>query len=97
MRIAQILGTVTLSRAHPSFRGARLKLAAPLSLHDLRTGQPPAADTLVVYDELGADIGDRVMLSEGPEAARPFYPDLKPVDAYNAGLLDHIDFEHQAR
>jgi hypothetical protein len=31
------------------------------------------------------------MLSEGPEAAQPFLPELKPVDAYNAGILDHLD------
>jgi hypothetical protein len=32
-----------------------------------------------------------VALSEGGEAAQPFRPELKPVDAYNAAILDELD------
>lgn len=91
MRIAQVIGTVTLSRCHPTFDGATLKLAVPMSLEDLETGQTPQDDALVVYDEFSAGIGSRIMLSEGGEAAQPFRPNWKPVDAYNAGLLDEIN------
>ena len=45
----------------------------------------PTADPLVVWDELGAGNGSLIALSEGAEAAQPFRPDIKPVDAYNAG------------
>jgi ethanolamine utilization protein EutN len=31
-----------------------------------------------------------VALSESTEAAAPFFPELKPVDAYNAAILDHL-------
>lgn len=91
MRIAEVVGTVTLSRSHPSFSGACLKLAVPLSLANLRGEAPPAADELVVWDQLGAGIGSRIALSEGAEAAQPFRPDVKPVDCYNAALLDSIN------
>jgi microcompartment protein CcmK/EutM len=91
MRIAHVIGTVTLSQCHPSFRGATLKVAVPLSLDELQGKTQPQAEELVVYDELGAGIDDRIMLSEGGEAAQPFYPNLKPVDAYNAGILDSVD------
>ena len=90
MRIAQVVGTVTLSRFHPSIGGATLKMAVPMSLEDLTDAPQLAAEDLVVYDEMGAGIGDRIMLSEGGEAAQPFYPEKKPVDAYNAGTLDTI-------
>jgi ethanolamine utilization protein EutN len=46
---------------------------------------------LVAWDELGAGTGCTIALSEGPEAAMPFRPDLKPVDAYNAAILDHLE------
>ena len=46
---------------------------------------------MVVYDELGAGIGSLIAISEGREAAQPFRPELKPVDAYNAAILDSID------
>lgn len=90
MRIAQIVGSVTLNQIHPSMRGGTLKIAIPLGLDDLQTAGSPQAEDLVLYDEFGAGLGDRVLLSEGAEAAQPFFPNLKPVDAYNAGILDEI-------
>jgi ethanolamine utilization protein EutN len=90
MRIGEVIGTVTLSRRHPSLTGGSYKLVVPLSLADLlgRGGEP--AEELTVYDELGAGIGNRVAFSEGREAAQPFHPDVKPIDAYNAAILDTI-------
>jgi microcompartment protein CcmK/EutM len=91
MRIAKVIGTVTLSRSHPSFKGARLKVVIPLALDNLAGETEPTAEELVVWDEIGAGIGDLVAVSEGPEASQPFRPELKPVDAYNTAILDHID------
>ena len=90
MRIAKIVGTVTLNRAHPSFEGARLRLVVPLSLSDLK-GATPQADEMVVWDENGAGIGSLIAVSEGAEATQPFRPDLKPVDAYAAAIIDSVD------
>ena len=96
MRIAEIIGSVTLNRCHPTFDGATLKLAVPLSLDDLMKDVLSDEELLVVYDEFAAGIGQRIMLSEGGEAAQPFLPNWKPVDAYNAGMLDEIDIDPQA-
>ena len=93
MRIAEVTGTVTLSRAHPSLARASLRLAIPLSTSDLLGQTQPGGESLVVYDELGAGIGSRIALSEGGEAAQPFHPDIKPVDAYNAAILDSVQLE----
>jgi ethanolamine utilization protein EutN len=91
MRIAKVIGTVTLSRYHPTFKGATLKVVVPLALENL-TGEAEAmAEEVVAWDDLGAGIGDQIALSEGLEAARPFRPEPKPVDAYNTAILDHID------
>src|SRR5437868_12740716 len=90
MRIAKVVGTVTLNRAHPSFVGARLRLAVPLSLAELR-GQQPQADEMVVWDENGAGIGSLIAVSEGAEATQPFRPNLKPVDAYAAAIIDAVN------
>lgn len=96
MRIAEVIGSVTLNRCHPTFEGATFKLAVPLSLGDLSKDGPSDEDALVVYDEFSAGIGSRIMLSEGGEAAQPFKPNWKPVDAYNAGLLEKIDIDPKA-
>ncbi len=90
MRIAEVIGTVTLNRWHPSLGGARYKLAVPLALADLAGEGGKPAEELVVYDDLGADVGHRIAVSEGREAAMPFHPELKPVDAYCAAILDQI-------
>ncbi len=93
MRIGEVIGTVTLSRSHPTLAGGRLKIVVPLSLADLLGEQKPPAEELVVYDELGAGVGHRIALSEGREAAQPFHPEVKPIDAYCAALLDRLSID----
>jgi ethanolamine utilization protein EutN len=91
MRIAKVVGTVTLNRCHPSFSGARLRLVVPLSLAELKGDVTPQADELVAWDDNGAGLGSLIAISEGAEATQPFRPDLKPVDAYASAILDSID------
>ena len=57
MRIAQIIGTVTLNQSLSSLQGNRLKLAVPLSQADLRSTERPMAEPLVVFDDLGPVLG----------------------------------------
>src|SRR5438132_8079761 len=82
MRIAEVIGTVTLSRVHPSLTGFRWVIGVPFSLAALKAGGPPDGEDLVIFDGLGAGRGDKVGVSESGEAAAPFYPDKRPVDAY---------------
>jgi microcompartment protein CcmK/EutM len=93
MRIAKVVGTVTLNRCHPSFIGARLRLVVPLSLAELRGQQQPQADEVVVWDDQSAGIGNLVAMSEGAEASQPFRPELKPVDAYASAILDEVNVD----
>ena len=97
MRIGKIIGTVTLNHCHPSLDCGTYRLAVPLSLADLRGETEPAAEPMVVYDELAAGLGSVIAISEGGEAAQPFLPEIKPVDAYNAAILDHIEVEREQR
>ena len=93
MRIGEVIGTVTLSRVHPTLSGKTLKLVVPLLWEQLlgRTSEP--AEEIVVLDELGAGVGTQIAMSEGREAAMPFHPEIKPVDAYNAALLDSLTID----
>lgn len=91
MRIAEVIGTVTLSRCLPEFEGASLRLVRPLGLGELSGETAESADQFVVYDQLGANEATRIAVSEGSEAAQPFRPALKPVDAYNAAIIDQIN------
>jgi ethanolamine utilization protein EutN len=90
MRIAEVIGTVTLSRFHPSLAGSRWVIGVPYSLKALRAGGPPDGEDVVIFDKLGAGNGSQVGFSEGGEAAAPFHPEKKPVDAYCACILDQV-------
>jgi len=96
MRIGEVIGTVTLSRVHPLLVGTQWSIATPLSLEQLVEGKAGTTEEVVLYDELSAGIGEWVSFSEGVEAAMPFYPNVKPVDAYCAAILDTIELDHAA-
>jgi ethanolamine utilization protein EutN len=91
MRIGKTIGTVTLCRCHPLLTGGSYRLAAPQSLANLTGQSPEIAEELVVFDDLGAGHNSLIAITEGPEAAQPFYPETKPIDAYNAAILDHVE------
>jgi ethanolamine utilization protein EutN len=93
MRIAEVVGKVTLNRCHDTFRGANLKLVIPLTVADLVADGPAGDETLVAWDQLGAGPGELIAMSEGPEAAQPFRPEIKPIDAYVAAILDDLNVE----
>ncbi len=93
MRIADVIGTVTLNRAHPSVARATWKLVVPLSWDNLLGKSDEPVEEVVVFDELGAGLGSRIAMSEGREAAMPFFPAVKPIDAYNAAILDTFQVE----
>ena len=87
MRIAKVIGTVSLSRSHPSLVGARWKIVQPFSLDGLQQNTPDGED-LVAWDELGANMGTLVGISEGGEATQPFKPKKVPLDCYCSCIVD---------
>jgi microcompartment protein CcmK/EutM len=101
MKLHRVVGSVTLNRCHPSYRGAQLRAIEPLEPSQLwgeheshQAGEPP--ELLVAWDDLGAGLGSTVAVSDGGEAAQPFRPDLKAVDAYCAAILDTVSIDRQA-
>ena len=91
MRIAEVIGTVTLSRWHPSLTGAQWRLVVPLDAKGIASEAAGRLEPIAAYDEYGAGHGSRIAIADGAEAAAPFHPDTKPVDAYNAAILDRIE------
>lgn len=90
MRIAEVIGRVTLSRQHPNLKGGRYLVALPMPLNALLEDAPERGEEVIVYDNLGASPGDLIGLSEGREAANPFGKVKTPIDAYCACLLDQL-------
>ena len=94
MRLGKVIGRVTLSVTVPSLEGARWFLISSFTREQFAQGlltptglsQEPS---LVVYDDLGAAMGQTIGFVEGREAACPFNVPT-PVDAINAALVDEI-------
>lgn len=93
MKIFEIVGNVTLSRCHPDFTGARLLAAHSVGDQLLGRAEDPEPELLIVWDEQGAGLGCRVAVSDGGEAAGPFRPKKKAVDAYVSAILDQINID----
>jgi ethanolamine utilization protein EutN len=91
MRIAEVIGRVTLSRQHPSLRAGRYLITLPIPKEALIEGSNSRGEEVVVFDNLGAGPGALIGLSEGREAANPFGKTRVPIDAYCACLIDQID------
>ncbi len=89
MRLGKTIGTVTLVEPHDAVRGGVFRLVVPLSGADFAAGDGPA-EPLVAWDDLGAGEGQLVAFSESGEAAQPFRPVDRPIDAYVAAILDRL-------
>jgi ethanolamine utilization protein EutN len=95
MRIAEVIGRVTLSRCHSRLPPGRLLIALPMPREALTEGSAKRGEETVVFDSLGASPGALIGVSEGREAANPFGKAKTPVDAYCACLLDRLDLERE--
>lgn len=93
MRIMECIGRVTLSQWHPLLTGASWKLAVPLTHEGLNANESGRTEPIVVYDDMGAGIGSLMAVTESADASTPFHPHVKPIDAYNAAILDTVSVE----
>ncbi len=103
MRVAQVIGDVTLSHRLDCFAAARFLIVQPLGEAALGGGgetvvasgtpaqRPPAAEPVVALDELSPGRCTLVAISEGREAAMPFHPRLVPIDVSCAAVLDQVE------
>jgi len=97
MRIAQVIGRVTLSIQDPSFKGGRWLMVNPLDAGQFNTActASPALSaqaSLVAYDDIGAGDGDIVGIVEGAEATAPFDFPI-PIDAITVAIFDSISYQ----
>ena len=105
MRIALVIGKLTMNRTLSDIVPGSYLIVRPCGRRALagRPGEPavqppvvsPGAaggEELVMYDNLGAREGDLAGMVEGREACQPFVPKRVPFDAYNACILDSVNF-----
>ena len=94
MRLGKEVGRVILNQAVKGLDGARWLLVSPYTREHMQQGEVPPAGmsgepSLVVYDDIGAGVGDTIGFVEGREAAMPF-PNRTPVDAIDVAIVDNV-------
>jgi carbon dioxide concentrating mechanism protein CcmL len=94
MKLGTVIGRVTLSKSVDSLIGGTFLVVSPFSRAQFDAGLDAKAGmgtepSLVIYDNLGADVRQIVGYEEGREAAQPF-PAPTPVDAINTVLVDEM-------
>lgn len=100
MRLAFVTGRVILNRRLPQLKPGSYLICEAVDrdgvdqLPQPRPRTAPMAESLVVFDRLGAGIGDLIAFTEGREAANPFLPDRVPVDATSAAIIDTVSVTH---
>lgn len=97
MRVAQVIGRVTLSISDPSFKGGRWLMVNPLDAgqyNDACHKAPSLTNqsSFVAYDNLGAGDGDIVGVVEGAEATAPFDFPI-PIDAITVAIFDSLSYQ----
>jgi len=90
------MGVLTMSQKLPELRPGRYLIVeafdrkALLGVDEGASRAAPMPESLIVFDNLGAGVGQLIAVSEGREATMPFHPDRVPIDAYCAAILDHV-------
>jgi len=92
MRVGDVIGRVTLGKCHPLITGGTWLVVVPLTHAGLKGDEAGREEPVIAYDNLGAGLGAMIGMAEGAEAGAPF-PEPKPLDAYNACILDTIEVE----
>ena len=93
MRIARVIGKVTMNVWMPDMVPGSFLLVRTFNRGTLAGKNDGNEESEVLYDCLAAREGDLVGLVEGREASAPFYPEKVPYNAYNACILDTVDFQ----
>jgi microcompartment protein CcmK/EutM len=96
MRLGAVIGRVTLSKTVPGITGARWLMVSPFTRDHYQRGKLTPSGlsrdaSLVVYDDLGGDVGQTIGFIEGREASSPF-DEPTPIDAICAALVDEISY-----
>ncbi|MGI0486014.1 EutN/CcmL family microcompartment protein [Pantanalinema rosaneae CENA516] len=90
MQIARVRGTVTSTQKEPSLRGSKF-----LVLQFIDEDGQPLAGYEVAADNVGAGIGEWVLVSRGSAARQVPGSEQRPVDAAVIAIIDTVGIENR--
>ena len=89
MIIGEIVGDVWSTKKNEKIHALRLLFVQPLGKN-----LSPSGDIFIAADEIGAGVGDRVIVTQGSPAMEAFERgEHIPVDAAVVGIVDSLDIK----
>jgi len=94
MKIAKVVGNVWSTKKNEKIHALRLLFVQPLG-RDLK----PAGEVLVAADEIGAGVGELVLVTQGSPAMEALGSGdgRVPVDAAVVGIVDSLDLSRDQK
>jgi ethanolamine utilization protein EutN len=89
MFIGEVIGTVVASQKTDNMDGLALRL-----VRKINADTTPTATYVVAVDVLGADQGERVLVTSGSAARQTKATDNRPVDAVIMAIVDTWQLEN---
>jgi len=87
MVIARVVGNVWSTKKNEKINSLRMLFVQPLG-----AGLKPMPNLIVAADEIGAGIGEEVLVAQGAPAMQAFSRDeLIPVDAVVVAIVDSLE------
>jgi ethanolamine utilization protein EutN len=87
MVIAKVVGNVWSTKKNEKINSLRLLFVQPFG-----AGLKPMPDLIVAADEIGAGIGEEVLITQGAPAMQALSRDeLMPVDAVVVAIVDSLE------
>ena len=86
MIVAEVVGNVWATRKEETLSGLKLMIVVPKD-----PVFPGQCGSLVAIDQVGAGIGETVLVAQGSSARKTVKGDTAPVDAAIVGIIDEME------
>jgi ethanolamine utilization protein EutN len=90
MLLGKVVGKVWSTRKESRITGLKLLIVQPLD-----QGQNPYGNVLIAGDQIGAGIGELVVVVQGSSARTAIPEQELPVDAVVIGIIDNIELDEK--
>ncbi len=90
MLFGKVVGKVWSTRKESRITGLKLLIVQPLD-----QSQKPYGNILIAGDQIGAGIGELVVVVEGSSARTAIPEQELPVDAVVIGIIDNIELDEK--
>jgi ethanolamine utilization protein EutN len=90
MLMGKVVGSVWATRKESRITGLKLLIVQPL---DHR--QEPYGNVLIAGDQIGAGIGELVVVVQGSSARTAIVEQQLPVDAVVIGIIDNVELDQR--